>query len=105
MVLFGSYPWTIDKKSVIQQKVAELFPDIKWLYEENGEVKKENYDATDSYTALLGWLNYEKYGELEFKIDEIGAKSSPKEHQIIIDYDVHYWGKTEHRTTYIDTKK
>ena len=63
MVLFGDYPWTIDKKTVIQGNVSELFPDVPWIYNKKGELKKENFDASDAYVACLGYLNKEKNGE------------------------------------------
>ena len=101
LVLFGGYPWTIDKKTVIQDKVSELFPDIEWLYDKKGELKKENFDACDAYVAVLGYLNMQKHGELEFKVEILGSKSAPGE-PVIVDYNILYWDRTEHRTTYIE---
>ena len=95
-VLFGSYPWTIDKKSVLQQKVAELFPQIEWIYNKKGELVKQNFDASDAYVACLGQINKERYGELNQVSDNI-KKEGDK-----IEYDVLYWGKKEHRITYIN---
>jgi hypothetical protein len=71
--LFGGFPWDIDKKTVIQNKVAELFPNINWLYDKHNELKKENFDACDAYVACLGYINKEKYGEIdiEAKIIEV----------------------------------
>jgi hypothetical protein len=104
LVLFGSYPWTIDKKTVLQGKVADIFPEIEWLYNKNGELKKENFDACDSYVAFLGFLNKKRYGELDFKVQEIGAQNDPNT-AIIVKYDILYWDKVEHRTTYIEHEK
>lgn len=95
-VLFGSYPWTIDKKSVLQQKVAELFPQIEWIYNKKGELVKQNFDASDAYVACLGQINKERYGELNQVSDNIKMKGDK------IEYDVLYWGKKEHRITYIN---
>ena len=103
LVLFGGYPWTIDKKTVIQGKVSELFPDIEWLYDKKGELKKENFDACDAYVAVLGHLNMQKHGELNFTVEELGAKNEPG-NATIIDYNVHYWDRVEKRTTYIEHK-
>ena len=94
MVLFGDYPWTLDKKSVIQSNVSELFPDVNWLYNKKGELKRENFDATDAYVACLGYINREKYGELEFSTSNITEVPHG------IEYDVTFWDKTIHRTTY-----
>ena len=97
LVLFGGYPWTIDKKTVIQSKVAEIFPDVEWLYDKKNELKKENFDACDAYVACLGYLNKVKYGEPKFKISDIVENGNE------ITYNVSYWNKTEQRTTYIDS--
>lgn len=98
MVLFGDYPWTIDKKTVIQGNVSELFPDVPWIYNTKGELKKENFDATDAYVACLGYLNKEKYGELDMRVENI------QEIDKGIKYDVVYWNKRLSRITYCDKK-
>ena len=56
-VLFGAYPWDVDKKMVIWEKVAELEPHIVWEYTRNNTLKKENFDMTDAYCAVMGFLN------------------------------------------------
>lgn len=55
-VLFGGYPWDVDKKMVIWEKVAELYPQIVWNYDRNGKLKKENFDMTDAATATIGYM-------------------------------------------------
>jgi hypothetical protein len=55
--LFGAYPWTIDKKTVIWDKVSEMEPQIVWLYNRNNVLSKENYDMTDAVAAVLGYMN------------------------------------------------
>ena len=52
-VLFGGYPYDVDKKSVIWEKVAELEPKVVWLYDKKKMLKKENYDMTDAYVCVL----------------------------------------------------
>lgn len=104
-VLFGSYSWEIDKKTVLQDKVSKLFPDVQWLYDKKGELKKENFDASDSYVACLGYLNKKRYGELEMTVSSVSSSISVDSHEatpIKIEYDVEYWGKKEHRITYVD---
>ena len=102
-VLFGSYSWEVDKKTIMQGKVSELFPDIEWIYDKKGELKKENFDASDSYIACLGYMNHKKYGDLNMKVSNvIASASTDPETPTKIEYDVSYWGKTEHRVTYID---
>jgi len=64
-VLFGGYPFDVDKKIVVFEKVFDLEPQIKWLYNKNKTLMKENYDMTDSYCAVRGYMN--KIGEWEIK--------------------------------------
>lgn len=101
-VLFGSYSWEVEKKTVIQSKVSDIFPDIEWLYDKKGELKKENFDATDSYVCVLAFMNRNKYGELKFKSENIKESKPTKDNIVTVDYDVSYWDKKEHRKTYID---
>lgn len=56
-VLFGGYSWDIDKKVIVWEKIAELEPQITWLYTKNKTLKKENFDMTDSYCAVTGYMN------------------------------------------------
>ena len=90
-VLFGSFPWDVDKKSVLQSYVSSFFPDIEWVYGKNGELRKENFDASDAYIACLGFLNKERYGELNINVENIVEKETN------IQYTVKYWDKTETR--------
>ena len=53
-VLFGAYPFDVDKKRVIWDKVADLEPQISWLYDKKGVLMKENMDMTDALCACLG---------------------------------------------------
>jgi hypothetical protein len=55
-VLFGAYDWDIDKKTVIWDKVAEMFPTIQWIYDKKHKLKKENYDTSDAVACLLGHM-------------------------------------------------
>lgn len=94
LVLFGEYPWDTDKKSVLQQNVSEIFPDIPWIYNKKGELKKENFDASDAYVACYGQLNRQRHGELDFKISNI-VEDDEK-----VSFDVSYWDKTDTKTIY-----
>lgn len=55
-VLFGGYPKDIDKKVIIWELVAKREPQITWQYTKNNTLKKENYDQTDAYCAVLGYM-------------------------------------------------
>jgi hypothetical protein len=58
-VLFGSYPKDIDKKHVIWEHVNAVLPEIEWIYDKKGKLKKENYDMADAITCAIGYLNME----------------------------------------------
>jgi hypothetical protein len=55
-VLFGDYPFDVDKKMVIFEKVCELEPQIKWILDKNNKLKKENFDMSDSYACGIGYM-------------------------------------------------
>ena len=60
MVLFGGLPKDADKKHLIWDLVAKREPQITWQYTRNNTLKKENFDQTDAYCAVLGFMNSEK---------------------------------------------
>lgn len=93
--LFGGYPWDVDKKFIIHSKVAQLFPQIEWQYNKKGDLKKENFDATDAYVAGLGQIHKERFGDLKL------VSSNIKINGLLAQYDTHYWNKTEHRETFL----
>lgn len=51
-VLFGGYHFDVDKKMVVWEKVADLEPQITWLYTNKATLKKENFDMTDAYSCV-----------------------------------------------------
>ena len=55
-VLFGGFPKDIDKKVIIWELVAKKEPQINWQYTKNNTLKKENYDMTDAYTCVMGFM-------------------------------------------------
>jgi hypothetical protein len=63
LVLFGSYPFDIDKKNVMMNAIKDVYPDIPWVLDKNGEWRKENYDMCDSLVCALAYANITKKGE------------------------------------------
>lgn len=59
-VLFGGYPKDCDKKQIIWDLVAKREPQIQWQYTKNNTLKKENFDQSDAYCCVLGYMNQEK---------------------------------------------
>jgi RNase H-fold protein (predicted Holliday junction resolvase) len=58
-VLFGGYPKDCDKKQIIWELVAKREPQITWAYTRNNTLKKENFDMTDAYCCVLGYMKQE----------------------------------------------
>lgn len=65
IVLFGEYPWDCEKKLILWGKVSDMYPNIKWQYDKNNNLKKENFDASDSLICILGYVNKIKYADIE----------------------------------------
>jgi hypothetical protein len=59
-VLFGGLPKNCDKKQIIWDLVAKREPQIQWQYTKNNTLKKENFDQSDAYCCVLGYLKQEK---------------------------------------------
>jgi hypothetical protein len=55
-VLFGGLDKNIDKKMIIWELVSKKEPQITWQYTKNNTLKKENYDMSDAYTCVLGYM-------------------------------------------------
>lgn len=62
-VLFGGLPKDIDKKMIIWELVAKKEPQIQWLYTKNNTLKKENFDQTDAYCCVLGYMKHKNIWE------------------------------------------
>ena len=68
LVLFGAYPFDCEKKLILWNYVSELFPNIEWIYNSKGELKNENFDASDSMICILGYIGKIKYQDEPPKI-------------------------------------
>ena len=82
---------------MIQQKINDIYPSINWIYNKKGELKKENFDGTDSLVSCIGMIHKLHYGEFEPKIENVVINDNNT-----VEYDVLYWDKKEHRTTYLN---
>ncbi len=58
-VLFGGLPKDCDKKQIIWEQVAKREPQINWGYTKNNTLKKENFDMSDAYCCVLGYMKQE----------------------------------------------
>lgn len=96
LVLFGAYPFDCAKKFIIWNYVSEKFPDIKWDYDKKGELKDENFDASDSLMCVLGYVNKCKYDGVEPKIISTSFKKNR------IDYTVDFCGEKFNKSIDLD---
>ena len=60
-VLFGGKDFDVDKKMVIWELVADLVPQINWFYDKNNKLKKENFDMSDAFTCVWGYMRKHGY--------------------------------------------
>lgn len=97
IVLFGSYPFDVDKKTVMMNMVNEMYADsgIEWILDKNGKLKKENYDACDSLICVLAYININRYGLSEPKIIEY--EITDEETSIHINYSTQIWDIVYHK--------
>lgn len=100
LVLFGSYPFDCDKKNIMMNVVNDKYPGIKWTYDKNGELKKQNYDACDSLVCTLAYINSKRNGEIvpvinNYEIVEEG-------HNIIVTYEMKVWDKIYEKKIVLD---
>lgn len=70
LVLFGEYPFDCAKKLILWNIVSDRYPKIEWQYKANGDLKDENFDASDSLICVLGFIGMEKYDGTEPKVTE-----------------------------------
>ena len=96
LVLFGEYPFDCEKKIILWNIVSEMFPDIKWQYDKKGELKTENFDASDSLVCVIGWLNKAKYADQSPVITEWSEKTT--ENGVVISYTTEFCGSTFAKT-------
>lgn len=101
---FGGYTYSTDKKYVLWQLINEQYEGIEWQYNKKGELKKENFDASDSLVAAMGWINYIKYYNTEPEIiskSEETIKDSDGNEFTKIEYSVKFCEETNTKTIII----
>ena len=92
IVLFGEFPYDIDKKTVMMNKVSEVYPSIVWACNDKGDIRKENYDACDALVCALAYINVNRNGLAHPVIGnyEIGELENCERE---IKYTTSIWGK------------
>lgn len=92
-VLFGSYPFDIDKKTVMMNMVNEKYNngEIEWAYDKNGKLKKENFDACDSLICALAYVNINHHGIDEIKIENATSSENGMNNEVKFEYTTKIW--------------
>lgn len=91
LVLFGSYPYDCAKKHIMWNYVSDMFPNVNWVYNDKGELRDENFDASDSMVCVLGFLTKEEYGDTEPIIKSYNEKEV--DGHIVFEYQVDFCGQ------------
>jgi hypothetical protein len=68
---------------------SPFYPDIQWLQTQDGEIKKENYDACDSLVCVLAYININRHGIGKPAI--VQSTITHVDTQTIIEYIVSMW--------------
>ena len=100
IVLFGAYPFDIDKKTVMMNMVNGVYKDIEWIYNKKGEIKKENYDACDSLICALAYVNINHHGIEKPTI--IDSQFTETDDQYIFNYHTKIWDRQYEKKIVID---
>lgn len=94
LTLFGSYPFDVDKKSVMMNMVNNLYTGenaIPWSYDNNGELKKENYDACDSLICALAYVNINHHGLAKPTV--VDSEMTCVDGKLVVNYTTSLWGR------------
>ena len=104
IVLFGAYPFDVDKKVVMMNMVDEMY-DMSgiWVYDDKGELKKENYDACDSLICALAYVNINHHGIEKPTI--ISSNIYDDKDEIVIKYQTKIWDKTYDKVLILSNTK
>ena len=85
-------------------KVNEMYPNIEWILNTKGEIKKENYDACDSLVCALAYVNVNRYG-IEKPIISQSIIHENDNNETEIHYTMKLWGKEFERDLILYNKK
>ena len=93
LVLFGAYPFDVDKKLVMMNKVNEVYDNIEWAYNKKGELKKENFDACDSLICALAYVNINHHGIEKPTMLKVPYRTEEKNGELTYTYTVSIWDR------------
>lgn len=91
LVLFGQYPFDCAKKLILWNYISEKFPYIEWQYDKKGNLKEENFDASDSLICVLGYISKEKHKDEPAQI--IKSSEEKTKNGLIFHYTTQFCGQ------------
>lgn len=91
IVLFGAYPFDIDKKTVMMDMVNKVYNDIEWLPGKKTQLRKENYDMCDSLVCALAYVNINHNGIEAPKMENVEYTDSNGERTYT--YTIRIWDR------------
>ncbi len=91
LVLFGNYPFDCAKKLILWNKISDMYKDIQWIYDKKGELRVENFDASDSLVCILGQIGKEQFENTTPKI--VDYAETLENNLKIINYTVEFCNK------------
>ena len=77
------------------------------MYDNNGKLKKENFDACDSLVCALAYINTKKYGEMKPEIVDCDIEkvdSADSGSGTLIKYSMNVWDKKYQKQIFLDTQ-
>lgn len=93
IVLFGGYPFDVDKKTIMMNMVNDMYggENMNWIYDKKGKLKKENYDACDSLICSLAYVNINHHGVEKPTIKSYEKTETASEYRV--NYTVGIWDR------------
>ena len=95
ITLFGLYPNDFPKKTILWNKVIEVYNYINWDLDKYGNLKKENFDANDALIVGLGTIHQNRYKNLSFKLKNVNVKDD------LASFSICYWDKKKNIEIFI----
>lgn len=96
LVLFGNYPFDCAKKLILWNKISDMYKDIQWIYDKKGELRVENFDASDSLVCILGQIGKEQFENTKPRI--VDYAETLENNLKIINYTVEFCNKNFSKT-------
>lgn len=96
LVLFGNYPFDCAKKLILWNKISDMYKDIQWIYDKKGELRVENFDASDSLVCILGQIGKEQFENTKPRV--VDYTETIENNLKIINYTVEFCNKNFSKT-------